>query len=66
MIAQAKLVTPIGMRGFYPSNTTLAPVGRERVRQAFANMKQLAELGGSDLASSPHCPMPLCFKVPYS
>ncbi|KAK8121579.1 hypothetical protein PG984_010249 [Apiospora sp. TS-2023a] len=39
----------IRMRGFYPSNTTLAPVGRERVYQAFANMKQLAELGGSDL-----------------
>ncbi|KAK7994645.1 hypothetical protein PG991_016233 [Apiospora marii] len=40
-----------GMRGFYPSNTTLAPVGHERVYQAFANMKQLAELGGSDLTS---------------
>ena len=39
------------MRGFYPSNTTLAPVGRERIYQAFANMKTLAELGGSDLAS---------------
>ncbi|KAK6821078.1 hypothetical protein PG987_015478 [Apiospora arundinis] len=40
-----------GMRGFYPSNTTLAPVGRERIYQAFANMKTLAELGGSDLAN---------------
>ncbi|KAK8852016.1 endoribonuclease l-psp [Apiospora arundinis] len=40
-----------GMRGFYPSNTTLAPVGRERIYQAFANMKTLAELGGSDLTS---------------
>ena len=39
------------MRGFYPSNTTLAPVGLPRVRQAFANMKQLAELGGSSLVS---------------
>ncbi|KAK8087699.1 hypothetical protein PG997_002660 [Apiospora hydei] len=38
-----------GMRGFYPSNTTLAPVGRERVLQAFLNMKILAGLGGSDL-----------------
>ncbi|KAK8054929.1 hypothetical protein PG993_000156 [Apiospora rasikravindrae] len=40
-----------GIRGFYPSNTTLAPVGRERVLQAFLNMKMLAELGGSDLTS---------------
>ncbi|KAK7941496.1 endoribonuclease L-PSP [Apiospora aurea] len=40
-----------GMRGFYPSDTTLAPVGRERVLQAFLNMKMLAELGDSDLTS---------------
>lgn len=40
---------PKGMRGFYPSNTTLAPIGLPRVQQAFANMKQLAELGGSSL-----------------
>jgi len=39
------------MRGFYPSNTTLAPVGFERVKQAFINMKMLAELGGSNLVS---------------
>ncbi|KAJ4292664.1 hypothetical protein N0V90_009327 [Kalmusia sp. IMI 367209] len=38
-----------GMRGFYPSNTTLAPIGLPRVQQAFANMKQLAELGGTNL-----------------
>ncbi|KAK7986893.1 hypothetical protein PG988_001881 [Apiospora saccharicola] len=41
-----------GMRGFYPSNTTLAPIGRERVYQAFANMKQLAELGGCSKKTS--------------
>ncbi|KAF1974237.1 endoribonuclease L-PSP, partial [Bimuria novae-zelandiae CBS 107.79] len=38
-----------GMRGFYPSHTTLALVGLPRVQQAFANMQQLAELGGASL-----------------
>ena len=42
----------LGMRGFYPSNTTLAPIGLPRVQQAFANMKQLAELGGANLVSA--------------
>lgn len=40
------------MRGFYPSNTTLAPLGLPRVEQAFANMQQLVELGGASLVSS--------------
>ncbi|KAF4785853.1 endoribonuclease l-psp [Colletotrichum scovillei] len=37
-----------GMRGIYPSNNTLAPVGIDRIRQAYANMIQLAELAGTD------------------
>ncbi|OAG01231.1 YjgF-like protein [Paraphaeosphaeria sporulosa] len=38
-----------GMRGFHPSNTTLAPVGLPRIEQAFSNMQQLAKLGGANL-----------------
>jgi 2-iminobutanoate/2-iminopropanoate deaminase len=38
-----------GMRGIHPENSTLAPVGMPRVRQAFQNMKTLAEWAGADL-----------------
>ncbi|KAF6810270.1 endoribonuclease l-psp [Colletotrichum plurivorum] len=41
-----------GMRGIYPANNTLAPVGIERIRQAYANMIQLAELAGTDRYSA--------------
>lgn len=41
-----------GMRGIYPSNNTLAPVGIDRIRQAYANMIQLAELAGTDRFSA--------------
>ncbi|KAK2057318.1 endoribonuclease L-PSP [Colletotrichum caudatum] len=41
-----------GMRGIYPSNDTLAPVGIERIRQAYANMIRLAELAGTDRFSA--------------
>lgn len=37
------------MRGIYPSNNTLAPVGLPRIRQAFQNMATLAEMAGADL-----------------
>ncbi|KAI1780189.1 YjgF-like protein [Hypoxylon cercidicola] len=40
-----------GMRGIYPSNSTLAPVGLSRVRQAYQNMATLAEMAGSDIFS---------------
>ncbi|KAI1382397.1 YjgF-like protein [Hypoxylon crocopeplum] len=40
-----------GMRGIYPSNSTLAPVGLTRVRQAYQNMAALAEMAGSDINS---------------
>ncbi|KAI0176473.1 YjgF-like protein [Hypoxylon sp. FL1284] len=40
-----------GMRGIYPSNSTLAPVGLTRVRQAYQNMAALAEMAGSDIYS---------------
>ncbi|OTA86723.1 hypothetical protein M434DRAFT_148798 [Hypoxylon sp. CO27-5] len=40
-----------GMRGIYPLNSTLAPVGLTRVRQAFQNMVTLAEMAGSDINS---------------
>lgn len=39
------------MRGIYPSNSTLAPVGLDRVRQAYQNMATLAEMAGSDVNS---------------
>ncbi|KAF2174598.1 YjgF-like protein [Zopfia rhizophila CBS 207.26] len=38
-----------GMRGIFPSNNTLAPVGLPRIRQAYQNMAALAELAGADL-----------------
>ncbi|KAK1964104.1 endoribonuclease L-PSP [Colletotrichum sublineola] len=41
-----------GMRGIYPSNDTLAPAGIERIRQAYGNMIQLAELAGADRFSA--------------
>ncbi|TDZ25352.1 RutC family protein [Colletotrichum orbiculare MAFF 240422] len=41
-----------GMRGIYPANNTLAPVGIDRIRQAYANMIQLAELAGTDRFSA--------------
>jgi 2-iminobutanoate/2-iminopropanoate deaminase len=37
------------MRGIYPSNSTLAPVGPLRVRQAYKNMAALAEMAGAKL-----------------
>ena len=37
------------MRGIFPSNSTLAPVGYPRVRQAFENMAALADMAGADL-----------------
>ncbi|KAI2629531.1 YjgF-like protein [Hypoxylon sp. NC1633] len=40
-----------GMRGIYPSNSTLAPVGLTRVRQAYHNMAALAGMAGSDINS---------------
>ncbi|KAI1209019.1 YjgF-like protein [Annulohypoxylon truncatum] len=40
-----------GMRGIYPPNSTLAPVGLARVRQAYQNMATLAEMVGSDVNS---------------
>ncbi|KAI0483787.1 YjgF-like protein [Xylaria cf. heliscus] len=40
-----------GMRGIYPSNSTLAPVGMPRVRQAFLNMAALANMAGADITS---------------
>ncbi|KAI0385873.1 YjgF-like protein [Hypomontagnella monticulosa] len=40
-----------GMRGIYPSNSTLAPVGLARVRLAYQNMVALAEIAGSDMNS---------------
>ncbi|KAI1259213.1 YjgF-like protein [Xylariaceae sp. FL1019] len=38
-----------GMRGIYPQNSTLAPVGEQRIRQAFENMATLAKWAGADL-----------------
>ncbi|KAI1356038.1 YjgF-like protein [Xylaria sp. FL0043] len=40
-----------GMRGIYPSNSTLAPAGMPRVRQAFQNMVALATMVGADITS---------------
>ncbi|KAJ2986391.1 hypothetical protein NUW58_g5054 [Xylaria curta] len=40
-----------GMRGIYPSNSTLAPVGMPRVRQAYQNMAVLANMAGADITS---------------
>lgn len=41
----------IGMRGIYPDNNTLAPVGMPRIRQAFENMASLVDMMGTDLYS---------------
>ncbi|EFQ25940.1 endoribonuclease L-PSP [Colletotrichum graminicola M1.001] len=41
-----------GMRGIDSSNDTLSPVGIERIRKAYANMIQLAELAGTDRFSA--------------
>ncbi|KAM0326743.1 hypothetical protein ACHAQA_006616 [Verticillium albo-atrum] len=38
-----------GMRGIFPSNSTLAPVGLPRIRQAYQNMAALAEMAGVEL-----------------
>ena len=37
------------MRGIHQENSTLAPVGKPRVRQAFENMRDLASMVGADL-----------------
>ncbi|WDK23059.1 hypothetical protein CGRA01v4_14350 [Colletotrichum graminicola] len=42
----------ICMRGIDSSNDTLSPVGIERIRKAYANMIQLAELAGTDRFSA--------------
>lgn len=39
------------MRGIYPSNSTLAPTGMPRVRQAFENMALLVKMQGANLYS---------------
>lgn len=39
----------LGMRGIYPSNSTLAPVGLPRVRRAYQNVAELAEMAGADI-----------------
>lgn len=40
-----------GMRGIYPENSTLAPTGLPRVRQAFNNMVTLAQMAGYSIDS---------------
>lgn len=40
-----------GMRGFSPSNSSLVEFGYPRVRQAFENMQQLANIAGTELVS---------------
>jgi len=37
------------MRGIYQQNSTLAPTGLPRVRQAYENMRDLAALAGAEL-----------------
>ncbi|KAF2998079.1 hypothetical protein E8E14_002204 [Neopestalotiopsis sp. 37M] len=37
-----------GMRGIYPSNSTLAPTGLPRIQLAFENMVTLVEMIGTD------------------
>jgi enamine deaminase RidA (YjgF/YER057c/UK114 family) len=37
------------MRGIYPANSTLAPTGTPRIRQAYENMAALAEMVGANL-----------------
>jgi enamine deaminase RidA (YjgF/YER057c/UK114 family) len=41
--------THIGMRGIHRSNSTLTPTGLPRVRKAYENMRDLAELAGAEL-----------------
>ncbi|PPJ52610.1 hypothetical protein CBER1_10677 [Cercospora berteroae] len=40
-----------GMRGIHPENSTLAPTGLPRIRQAYQNMASLVEMMGTDLYS---------------
>ncbi|CAK1366982.1 hypothetical protein CB0940_10330 [Cercospora beticola] len=40
-----------GMRGIHPENSTLAPTGLPRIRQAYQNMASLVEMMGADLYS---------------
>ena len=37
------------MRGIFQENSTLAPTGMPRVRKAFENMRDLAEMAGAEL-----------------
>lgn len=37
------------MRGIHPQNSTLAPTGLPRIRQAYSNMRDLAALAGAEL-----------------
>jgi 2-iminobutanoate/2-iminopropanoate deaminase len=37
------------MRGIHQQNSTLAPIGMPRVRTAFENMRDLAEMAGAEL-----------------
>lgn len=39
------------MRGIHPENSTLAPTGLPRIRQAYQNMALLVEMMGTDLYS---------------
>ncbi|KAL1587031.1 hypothetical protein WHR41_04088 [Cladosporium halotolerans] len=41
-----------GMRGIYQENSTLTPTGLPRVRQAFRNMQDLAEMAGAELTDA--------------
>ncbi|KAI9147354.1 putative fad binding domain-containing protein [Paramyrothecium foliicola] len=41
-----------GMRGISPTNNTLVPVGIDRIRQAYTNMIDLAEMAGTDRYSA--------------
>ncbi|KEY73089.1 hypothetical protein S7711_09587 [Stachybotrys chartarum IBT 7711] len=38
-----------GMRGIFPANSTLAPTGLPRVRQAYQNMAALVEMMGAEV-----------------
>ena len=39
------------MRGIHPENSTLAPIGLPRIRQAYQNMASLVEMMGAELYS---------------
>lgn len=44
------LINPTpGMRGIYQQNSTLAPTGLPRIRQAYKNMRDLAAMAGAEL-----------------